>query len=102
MTDCGCVMYGAMKVVIDEARYLYPWLSCDQVNRQLRHINKGKENDIVAISHDGDVLLEEATNAEKASKAKSDGRPKRTTLDAATGNDNRKRKAASDTILMYS
>ena len=57
-TDCGRVMYGAMKVVIDEARHLYPWLSCAQVNWQLRHIKKGKENDIVAIIHNGDILLE--------------------------------------------
>ena len=41
-TDFGRVMYGAMKVVIDEARHLYPWLSRDQVNRKLRHIKKGK------------------------------------------------------------
>ena len=47
--DFGRVMYGAMKVVIDEARHLYPWLARYQVNRQLRHIKKGKENDIVAI-----------------------------------------------------
>ena len=71
------------------------------MNRQLRHINKGKENDIVAISHNGDVLLEEAINVEKASKAKSAGRPKGTTLDAGTGNDHRKRKAVSDASLMY-
>ena len=51
-------MYGEMKVVIDEARHLYPWLSRDQVNWQLRHTKKGKESYIVAISHDGDVLLE--------------------------------------------
>ena len=71
------------------------------MNRQLRHINKDKENEIVAISHNGDVLLEEAINVEKASKAKSAGRPKGTTLDAATGNDHRKRKAVSDASLMY-
>ena len=56
-TDCVRVMYGVMKVVIYEARHLYPWLSRDQVNRQLRHIKKVKENNIVAISHNGDVLL---------------------------------------------
>ena len=56
-TDCERVMYGATEVVIDEARHLYPWLSRDQVNRQLRHIKKGKENDIVAISYNGAVLL---------------------------------------------
>ena len=70
------VMYGVMKVVIYEARHLYPWLSRDQVNWQLRHTKKCKKSYIVAISHDGDVLLEEATNVEKASKAKSPGRPK--------------------------
>ena len=71
------------------------------MNRQLRHINKCKENGIVAISHDGEVLLEEATNAEKGSKAKSAGRPKVTTLDAATGNDHCKRKSVRDASLMY-
>ena len=71
------------------------------MNRQLRHIKKGKENDIVAISHNGDVLLEEAINVDNASKAKSAGVPKGTTLDAATGNDHCKRKAASDASLMY-
>ena len=25
-TDCGRVMYGAMKVVIDEEQHIYPWL----------------------------------------------------------------------------
>ena len=84
-TDCGRVMYGAMKVLIDESRHIYPLLSHDQVNRQLRHIKKGKENDIVATSHNGDVLLEEAVNVEKASKTKSAWRPKGTTLDASTG-----------------
>ena len=32
-TDCEHVMYGAMKVVIDEAQHIYPWTSRDQVNR---------------------------------------------------------------------
>ena len=90
-----------MKVVIDEARRLYPWLSCDQVNRKLRHIKKGKENYIVAISHNGEVLLEEAKNVEKSSKAESAEIPKGTTLDANTGNDHHKCKAVSDSRLMY-
>ena len=71
------------------------------MNRQIRHIKKGKENDIVAISHNGDVFLEEAINVEKESKAKSAGRSKGTTLDADTVNNHHKRKAVSDANLMY-
>ena len=94
-------MYGAMKVLIDEARHLYPWISRDLVNCKLRHIKKGKDNEIFAISHNGDVLVEEAIHVDKASKVKSAGIPKGTTLDSSMGNDNRKRKSVSDASLMY-
>ena len=68
---------------------------------KLRHIKKGKENDIVAISHNGDVLLEEAINLDKVSKSKSAGIPKGTTLYAATGKDHHKHKAVSNASLLY-
>lgn len=54
----GRLKYGEMKKAMQKVKYLYPWITRDQVNHQLQQIKKNDKDEVRVISdHAAPTLL---------------------------------------------
>jgi hypothetical protein len=74
----GCLKYGEMTKAMQKAKYLYPWITRDQVNHQLQQIKKNDKDEVRVVSNHAapTLLLLPFGNDETSKKG---GRPKGTT-----------------------
>ena len=74
----GRLKYGEMKKAMQKVKYLYPWITRDQVNHQLQQIKKNDKDEVRVVSNHAapTLLLLPFGNDETSKKG---GRPKGTT-----------------------